>query len=104
DLVEEQRSAFRGAKQPEIFRGRAAECPSLIAEQFALDKFLWERGAVERHKGRVGIGTAFVNRARDQFLTGSALSHYQRDRAGAAHRLDTPIELAHRRALADQTM
>ena len=59
---------------PDSLRHGAGERASLVSEHFTLKKAGRNRGAVEFHELPIRTGAQVVNRAGDQFLTGSGLA------------------------------
>src|SRR5262249_38096757 len=102
DFVEEQGSAFRGAEEAEVFGIGSAESSTFVTEQLALDQVFRDGGAVQRDEGCVGIAAALVNRARDEFLAGSALTNDEDGTPGGSGSLNSRVQVTHRGAPADQ--
>ena len=77
DLIQEQRPALRLLHPPDPPFVGAGERPFFVPEQFALDKFARQSGAVHRHQRLTGARTELVNRPGDKFLDGSAFTRDQ---------------------------
>ena len=102
DLVEEQRAAVRQleAALPPI--GRAGEGALLVAEDFALEQRLGNRGAVDGDERKAGARAQLVDGLRDQLLAGARLAGDEHRRRGRRRLLDHLIDLAHLGAVADE--
>src|SRR5262249_60654453 len=74
-----------------------------VTEQFALEQRLGHRRAVDRDERAVLALALVVDRARDDFLAGTALAGDQHGRIGAADLIDQRVDLLHRRARADES-
>src|SRR5260370_28067822 len=52
----------------------AGECAPLMAKHFGLEQVVRNRGTVHRHKGQIASQREGMNRLRDHFLAGPALT------------------------------
>src|SRR5205814_4799770 len=77
DLIEKQRAPLRllGPSDPPLVR--AGECALFVAEQFALEQFARQPGAMHRHQRRARAGTELVDGPGDQCLASAALAQDQ---------------------------
>ncbi len=102
DLVEKQCPAVGELEQTALELARAAERATLVAEELVLDNLAAERGAVQRYEQVPTAGTARVERAGDQLLTGAALAEEEDVRLVARDLPDGLVHAAQRRRAADQ--
>jgi hypothetical protein len=83
DFVEEQRAVDRAANQAELIALGAGEGAAAVAEQLALEQVARHGGAVERHERFLGAVGEFVDRTRQDFLSGAAFAGDQHGDVGA---------------------
>ena len=83
---------------------RAGERALFVAEQFALQKILGNRGAVDRQERLVGAAAVMVNGPRHQLLARPAFARNQHGRLRLGYLADKLEDLLHRLALADDAL
>ena len=101
DLVEEERAAVGLLELADALPVGAGERALLVAEQFALEQRLGDRGAVDRQERLVGAVGVLVDRAGDQFLAGAALAEDQHGHVLGGDAADGLVDLLHGRRAAD---
>ena len=84
-----------GAEQARIVARRAAESAALVSKQLAFGQFARQGGGIQRDKAGAERSTAFMNRARHQFLAGTALPNNEKGAARARGGFDACVQLAH---------
>src|SRR5207249_3649914 len=82
--------------------GGPGEATALVSEELALDQPDRKCSAVERQEGAMPPLADLVDRLRDDFLTGSALSREQHRSVGRRDLGDQVVDLLHPRRDADQ--
>ncbi len=102
DLVEEHRAPLRRLEAADPRRHRAGEGSARMSEELRLEQILGERRAVDDDERLARAVRAVVNRARDQLLARTRLAMHEHRGLGRPDPHDRRIELAHRRAPADQ--
>ena len=80
DLVEEERPAARHLEAPALELVRAGERAALVTEQLGFHKRVGQRGAIDGDERLLPAGTGVVDRVRDHFLAGTALTGDQHRR------------------------
>ena len=68
---------------PMRWHGRAGERASFVAEQFAFQQLLGNRGAVDGEERLLAAVAVMINRAGDEFLAGAAFAGDERGGVGA---------------------
>ena len=71
DFVEEKRAAFGLLEFADVASCRASEGAFFVAEQFRLDQFGGDSGAIESDESVFVARGFFVNGARDEFFSGA---------------------------------
>src|SRR5581483_551642 len=102
DLVEEERSAFRGPEDAVVVVHGTGEGPATVAEELAVERRLREAGAVDRDERMARERTALVDRSRHELLPGAALPADQHGAFVLPDGADDPVDRLHRPALADE--
>src|ERR1700761_8103918 len=101
DLVQKNRSSV-GCFQTAILRLMSAgKGPALVAEQFALEQRVRNRGAVNGNEGLVAARTVLMQRLGNQLLARPCLSRDQHVAFGGRHHRQPPLDLPYRGALPD---
>ena len=104
DFVQKQGSASGHFEHSLLVDHGAGERTLDVPEHFAFQKIFAQRIAVHGHEGLVLAQAVVVDRARNQFLPGSALAG-QHDRAVRGRALcDQPIHVLHLRTRADDVL
>ena len=101
DLVEEEGAAVREFEAADAVAHRAGEGAAHMAEEFALEQFARNGGAIDADERAVGAAGGFVDGAGDQFLAGAALAGDQHRGGGGRDELDLPQRLLDRSRLPD---
>ena len=96
DFVEKQRAAACRLEQSFLVGDRAGETAFLVAEEFALHQFGWDRAAVHRYERCVGARALFVNQPRRQFLAAAGFATDVDRRLTARELLDLISQPLHR--------
>ena len=102
DLVEEQRAPVGLFEASPAVAGRSGEGALHVPEEFALDQFLRDRGAVHLHEGPAAAPRQAVHAAGDQLLAGPVLAGDQDPALGPGRQIEVAAQLAHRLGVADQ--
>ncbi len=102
DLVEEDRSARSGLERAGPRPHRAGEGAPRMPEQLPLDERAGQRRAVDDDERLRGALRGRVDGARRQLLAGPRLAEQQDRRVALGHLGQPGVELAHRRARADE--
>jgi hypothetical protein len=71
DFVEEDRAAVAEFELAQPLHRRAGERPPFVAEEFALDQIVRDRGAVDRDERFARAGAGLMDRAGEDFLARS---------------------------------
>src|SRR5690606_12954987 len=102
DLVEEERTPAGQLERATSRAVCARECALLVAEQFALDERLGQRGTVERDERLLRLAAEAVQIACDEFLAGTAFAENQDGAGDRREAADGVVQTSHAAALADQ--
>src|SRR6516165_7408713 len=104
NLVQKKRAPVALLKSPDSLRGNSGKCPLFVTEQFAFEQVFRNRCAIDRNKRLPAAVAVVMNRPRDQFFAGSALScnHYRR--VTVRNSTDHLKDLLHGLGLADKTI
>src|ERR1700674_917489 len=70
-----------------------------MSKKFTLEQPRWNRGAVELYEGPFFTPAAFMNRARDQFLSRTGFTEKQYRRVAGSHRFHKVQNMAESRTL-----
>src|SRR5882762_10535816 len=84
-LVEKQRALVGKFKSPNFLCNRASEGPSFMPKKLALEQSGRNRGAVELYKGPLLAPAAFMDRARNQFLSCAGFAQEQHRGIAGSH-------------------
>ena len=74
DFVEHQRAAVGRFELADLAFGRAGERTALVAEQFAFEQRLGQRGAVQADKRALLARAGIMHRPRDEFFADAAFA------------------------------
>ena len=85
DLVEEERAAFGLLELALVLLDGRSESALFMAEEFALDEFARNGGAVNFHERGAGARALVVQAPGDQFLAGAVGAHDQHAGVGGGH-------------------
>ncbi len=88
DFVEEERAAIGLLKLADLVLVGTGEAALDVAEHFAFDELLGNRGAVDLHEGLGRARTEGVQGVRHQFLAGAAFAIDQDASVGAGHQAE----------------
>jgi hypothetical protein len=101
DFVEENRAVVALLEFADALVGRAGERTFFVAEQFAFQKLLGNRGAIHREERLFAAVAVMINRAGDKFLAGAALAGDERGGVARGDLADEFENLLHRFAAPD---
>ena len=104
DLVEEQGAAIGKFEPPDAVAQRAGEGASDVAEEFALEQFARNGGAVDADQRPVAALAGFMDGAGDQLLAGARLAVDHHRGVGGGDELHLPQRLLDRSAVADDAV
>ena len=96
DLVQEQSAAAGALEIAAMGAGSTGKGTFLVAEQFGFDQIGRDRAAVDRDERLFRAAAHLVDRAGDQFLSGSAFADHQNCGIGGSDFLDHLIQGLHR--------
>src|ERR1700726_721902 len=82
DLIKKQRALVSQLESPNLLRNRTGKRTFLMAEEFALQKALRNRGAIYFNEAAPLAWTQLVSRPGDQFFSGSGLTQNENGRIG----------------------
>ena len=102
DLVEEDRAAVGGLKEPAACTGRTGEGATLVPEHLGLEEFGRDGAAVDGDEGAIASRTRCMDRAGEHLLAGAALAEEQDGDVRRRHPAGQVHDLPHERVLADQ--
>ena len=102
DFVEKQRAQVGLLEEADVVAVGAGERAGLVAEELALHEVGRDRGAVDRDHRPIGPRAGAVDRPGDQLLAGAAFAAHQHAARRPGDAIDLRLQVAHRRALADQ--
>src|SRR3974377_1502334 len=102
DLIQEERSPFRGFNPAGAVLGCSSERTVHVTEQLALKELPWDRGTIDPHQWPLVSRAAPVDFVRDQFLACPGLSQDEHGRFGRRHQVNLADELPQGSALAYQ--
>src|SRR6185369_11487643 len=74
DFIEEQRAAVGQLETTGFVLQRASERAARMAEEFALEKIIWNRTAIDLDQRTFSARAAFVKGAGDEFLARAAFA------------------------------
>src|SRR5882762_6283642 len=104
DLIQEERALVGQFEAPNLLCNRARERASFMSEKLTLEQPRRNRRAVELYEGSRLAPAAFMNRARNQFLSRTGFTEKQHCRVARSHRFNEIQNMAERRALADNSL
>ena len=95
DFVEKNHASIGHFQPAFLQRSGSGKCSTLVAEQIAFQKRLWNRGAIDGHKRLARPRTVTMQGPRRQLFAGPALALDQHGRIGGRHALQELINLFH---------
>ena len=104
DFVDQQRPAGRRLEQPQPAVQGARKRTFLVAEQFALDQRLRDRGTVDGDERFAAPRAVVMERASHQLLAGAALADDKHGAASVSHQADLLEQGTHRCTLPDDVV
>ena len=102
NFVEEERAAFGLFEFAEVAAGRAGEGTFFVAEEFGLDEFGGDGGAIQGDESIFMAGGFFMDGAGDEFFAGAGFAKDADARFAGGDAIDLREELFHRGAAADE--
>ena len=102
NFVEEQRARVGLLKKADMIAIGSRERAGLVAEKLAFHQLAGNRGAIDRQQRPIGTRAGPMDRPRDQLLARPAFAANQHAAVGAGDAVDSLLQFAHRRAIADQ--
>src|SRR5580700_7290152 len=85
DLIKEQRALVGQFEAANLLCNRAGEGASFMSKKFTLEQSCRNRSTVELYEGPLLAAAAFMDRPRNQFLSGAGITEKQNRRVARSH-------------------
>lgn len=102
DLIEEEGSSRCGLEATDLLLAGIGERTPFVAEELALDERFGKRRAAQGDEGRLAARRELVERARHEFLAGTALAEYEDRGLRGRRTFEGAEDLLHPRTLTDE--